>query len=111
MRGRRAALMSSPGAGRPRVREGLAALLAAALLALAAVRAAPLRPGSVLFGVDTASAQLPWAAALPPDAPRSAQNPALADQGMVFYPFYRWVARSWLAGDPPTWCPLIYAGA
>ena len=39
------------------------------------------------------------------------RNRDLADQGIFFYPFYRWVARSWLAGDPPTWCPLIYAGA
>ena len=86
-------------------------------LALAAwpVRGALFDPGQVLFAVDTATAQLPWSAAEPastgPPAQNRVQNPDLADQGVQFYPFYRWVVRSWLSGDPPTWCPLIYAGA
>src|SRR5262245_58690731 len=55
MRRRRAAMMSSPGAGRSQAREALAALLAALVLALPAVRGAPLRPRSVCFGLDPAA--------------------------------------------------------
>ena len=75
-------------------REGLIALLAALLLAAWPVRRALLDPDRVLFAVDTASVQLPWSAHLPSDHARSARNPDLADQGVCFYPFYRWVVRS-----------------
>ena len=92
-----------------RRREAWLAVLAALLLAAWPVRAALLDPGEVLFAVDTATSQLPWSAA--EGGGTSVANPDLADHGTQFYPFYRWVAKSWLAGDPPTWCPLIYAGA
>jgi hypothetical protein len=89
-----------------------------ALLVALAVFAWPLRAGifsrdHVLFGVDTATTGLPWSAVVPPpeDGAARPRNPALTDQGQVFYPFYLWVARSWLAGDPPAWNPKLYAGA
>jgi len=81
----------------------LFALVVAALPLLGA-----LLGGRVALAVDGASAHLPWAAHLDPEP---VQNAELADQGVQFYPFYRWVARSWLDGDPPFWCPGIYAGA
>lgn len=92
-------------------------ILLAALLALA-LAAWPLRAGlfhqdRVLFGVDTATVHRPWSDAIAAqgggDAPRP-RNPAISDQGHVFYPFYLWVAKSWLAGDPPAWNPKLYAG-
>jgi len=63
--------------------------------------------GRVALGVDGTAAHLPWASA----AGEAPGNEELADQGVQFYPFYRWVARSWIGGDPPFWCPDIYAGA
>jgi hypothetical protein len=98
---------------------------AAVACALALLVAAwPLRAGlvpafgggeTVLFGVDVATAQLPWSAHVPGPGAEGAverpRNPALSDQALCFYPFYRWVSRSWRGGDAPTWCPLIYAGA
>lgn len=98
-----------------RKREAWLALLVALVLAAWPVRAALFDPGRVLFAVDTATAQLPWSAvgseAGTTKTAATVANPDLADHGVQFYPFYRWVAESWLAGDPPTWCPLIYAGA
>ncbi|MEX1025440.1 MAG: YfhO family protein [Planctomycetota bacterium] len=85
----------------------LAAL--AFLVALVATAFAALRPDVVLFGVDTMAARQPFAGAL--ERPVEVANPALADQGQVFYPYYRWVAESWLAGDAPWWNPFVYAGA
>ncbi len=91
-------------------------LAAIALLAAWPFRAALLDPERVLFGVDGAAALLPWSAALSAAgaAPAGAivpENPDLSDQAVQFYPLYRWVIRSWLGGDPPLWCPGIYAGA
>ena len=93
--------------GIPR-RELLIALLAALLLAAWPLRRALVQGDGVLFGLEGASSFLPWSAVLEP-AP--VENPDLADQSVQFYPFYRWVSKSWRAGDPPLWCPLIYAGA
>ncbi len=73
------------------------------------LRAGLFDPSRILFGVDTACAQRPWSAA--PDGSDQVANPELADQGMVFYPAYRFVAREWGSGGPPLWNPLIYAGA
>ncbi len=66
-------------------------------------------PDRVMFGVDTAAAQLPWS--LTPEGSEALVNPELADQGMVFYPAYRFAAREWSLEGPPLWNPLIYAGA
>ncbi len=87
-------------------------LALAAILFLAAwpFRAALLDPGRVAFGVDGAAALLPWSGVLPEQV-RAPENPDLSDQAVQFYPLYRWVIRSWLGGDPPLWCPDIYAGA
>lgn len=70
-------------------------------------------PDAVLFGVDTATVQLPWSAVIETDGQeaREPRNRELADQGVVFYPAYRWVIDSWRNGDPPLWNPLLYAGA
>lgn len=80
------------------------------LVALAATRFAVLQPDVVFFGVDTMSVRAPFA-----DADGASEvellNPALADQGQVFYPYYRWVSESWRAGDPPWWNPFVYLGA
>ncbi len=92
-------------------REGVIVLLTALLLAAWPLRQALLDGDRVLFAVDTATLQLPWSAHLPPEVGPTPANPDLSDQGICFYPFYRWVSRSWRSGDPPTWCPLIYAGA
>ncbi len=105
-----AAARAGGAAARPSRREALAALAVALLVALLAVGGAVLRPGTVFFALDTASAQLPWSAT-PEACGLAVANPALSDQGVCFYPFYRWVSRSWRAGDPPLWCPLVYAGA
>jgi Bacterial membrane protein YfhO len=91
----------------PRRREFLCALAIALILA-----AWPLRKGlwerdSILFGVDTATAQKPWAGLLN----TAVQNPELSDQGVVFYPAYVHVSRRWRAGEVPLWNPLIDAGA
>lgn len=90
--------------------EGWWALLIALVLAAWPVRGALFDPGKVLFAVDTATVQLPWSAVIGQPG-RKPANPDLADQGMQFYPFYRWIVDSYRSGDPPTWCPLIYAGA
>ena len=95
----------------PGRRELVLAWIVALLFAAVPFRAALLSGDHVVFAVDTATTQLPWSAALPADAPRAPVNPDLSDQGIVFYPFHRWVSASWRAGDPPSWCPLIYAGA
>ena len=97
--------MPSPG---PTRREPWFALLVALLLAAWPLRDALLRGDGVLFGLEGASSYLPWSAVQ--EAP-PVTNPDLADQSVQFYPFYRWVSKSWRAGDPPLWCPLVYAGA
>jgi len=77
------------------------------------VRDALLDPaGSQLLATDTATSQLPWSAHLAARgiAPVVA-NAEISDQGVVFHPYLRWVVRSWLAGDPPLWNPLVYLGA
>ena len=100
----------SPSAG-PGGRELLVAWLLGLVLAALPVRAGLLHPGTVFSAVDTATVHLPWSAAAGlPEGTRPA-NPDLSDQGKQFYPFYRWVSRSWREGDPPIWNPLIYAGA
>lgn len=95
----------------PGRRELLIAFVVALLLAAWPVRHALFDLDRVFFAVDTATVQQPWGPHLPEEARSSPTNPDLSDQGIVFYPFYRWVSRSWRGGDPPTWCPLIYAGA
>jgi len=85
-------------------------VLAAALLFFAIpLRTGLLDPETVLLGVDTATSQLPWSA-VEGGAAEPPRNPALADQGTFFYPVYRFVVESWLAGEPPLWNPGIYAG-
>jgi hypothetical protein len=107
----RDAAQGSGGARVPGRRELLVAFLVALLLAAWPVRHALFDLDRVFFAVDTATVQLPWSPHLPEEARSGPTNPDLSDQGIVFYPFYRWVSRSWRAADPPTWCPLIYAGA
>ena len=93
---------------------GLVALVALAL-ALWPVRRGVLDPDSVLCAVDTATVQLPWSAALGRGGaggpPTAARNPELSDQGVVFYPAYRWVAERLAAGELPLWNPWVHAGA
>ncbi len=67
--------------------------------------------GKVALAVDGTSAHLPWGGVEAASERGVPQNPELSDQGVQFYPFYKWVARSWISGDPPYWCPDIYAGA
>jgi hypothetical protein len=112
-----------------------------ALVAAACVIGRPLfDPERVYAAVDTATAQLPWSAAIaaserrasdpaasepsasnqssarPTEAHTGAshearpRNPALSDQGLGFYPYYRWVSRSWSAGEAPSWNSYNYAG-
>ncbi len=93
-------------------------LLAALLIALGAA-AFVLRDGlfakdSILFGVDTATVQLPWSKAIgraDGRAPLEPRNAGLADQGVFFYPAYRFAIDSWRRGDTPLWNPLICAGS
>ncbi|MEM7306013.1 MAG: YfhO family protein [Planctomycetota bacterium] len=95
-------------------REVLIALVAALVVFAWPVRGGLFDPDRVVFGVDTATSQLPWSAAIAadgaPDEVARPRNPSISDQGVVFYPFYLWVARSWLAGDVPAWNPDLYAG-
>ncbi len=90
-----------------RRREFLFALAIALILAAWPLRKGLLERDSIVFGVDTATAQKPWAGLLATEV----QNPELSDQGVVFYPAYVHVSRRWRAGDVPLWNPLIYAGA
>ncbi len=97
----------------PRRAEWLLAALAALLLAAWPLRAGLLDGDRVLFAVDTATVQEPWAGALRDagtPAPAAPRQDGLADQGVFFYPVHRFVVESWLAGDPPFWNPWIYAG-
>jgi hypothetical protein len=102
---------SRNGGGKASTRGAGLAFLAAAALCAFALRGGLFDSDAVLFGVDTATVQLPWSAVIDSEAPRGARNPELADQGVVFYPAYRWVIESWRRGDPPLWNPLLYAGA
>ncbi|MCE9593051.1 MAG: YfhO family protein [Planctomycetes bacterium] len=95
-------------------REFALALLVALVAAVFVLREAVLQPGSIVFGVDTATVQLPWSKALgrgEGSAPNEARNPSLADQGVVFYPAYRFAIDGWKRGGPPLWNPYICAGA
>ncbi|MCK6449185.1 MAG: YfhO family protein [Planctomycetes bacterium] len=95
-------------------REVCFALLLALLAAAFVLRDAWLPPGGVVFGADTATVQLPWSKALGRDrglAPTEPRNPTLADQGVVFYPAYRFAIDGWQRGEPPLWNPWINAGA
>ena len=92
-------------------------ILIAALVALV-LAAIPLWPGlraggdAVTMGVDTGTVGEPWNTAIgQADGVARPRNPGLTDQGVAFYPYYRWVVSSWLGGDPPWWCPLVYCGA
>ncbi len=68
--------------------------------------------GSQLLATDTATSQLPWSAHIVAHGGNpSVANAEISDQGVVFHPYLRWVVRSWLAGDPPLWNPLVYLGA
>jgi hypothetical protein len=89
------------------------ALLFFLLLGALPVRDALLDPaGSQLLATDTATSQLPWSAHLVASGIRpDVANAEISDQGVVFHPYLRWVVRSWLAGDPPLWNPLVYLGA
>ena len=89
-------------------KEGALSCALALLLALWPAAEALFGGDAALMAVDCATVQLPWSADLA--AGRAPRNPDLSDQAVQFYPFYRWVARSWLAGDAPYWCPLIYIG-
>ena len=107
-------MSSPPRPTRPRPlgrREPWIALVLALAVFAVPVAGGLFQPDRVAFGVDTASSQLPWSAVVPEVAEARPRNPALADQGQVFYPYYLWVARSWLAGDVPAWNPDVYAGA
>ncbi|MDF1801075.1 MAG: hypothetical protein P1V81_18045 [Planctomycetota bacterium] len=96
------------GAARPLGwREVLIAALCFLVLAAIPLRAGLGDPDMVQFGLDHAISAEPWTTELGYHADL---NAGLSDQAINFYPFYRWVSRSWLAGDPPLWNPLIYCG-
>jgi|GEM_PF-1587557 len=84
-----------------------------AVLAFVPLRDALLDPGGrTLLAVDTVTSQLPWSAHLAGQGVEpTVANAELSDQGTVFYPYYRWVVQSWLAGDAPLWCPHVFMGA
>ena len=94
----------------PRRRELGAALAVALVLALWPVWRGLLDPSRVLFAVDTATVQLPWSALGTAEA-AAARNPELSDQGVVFYPAYRWVIDRMGRGELPLWNPHVHAGA
>ncbi|MCC6408286.1 MAG: hypothetical protein IT453_14070 [Planctomycetes bacterium] len=110
--------MASESQSAPTAALGRRELVLALVLSLAAalflLRDALTTRDAIVFGVDTATVQLPWSKALGRDAggaPAAARNPALADQGVVFYPAYRFAIDGWRAGEPPLWNPWICAGA
>lgn len=107
--------MFGSGAPRPVMRrEFWLALLCFALLAAVPLRKGLLHTDRVTFGLDQALQSEPWASALRAEwdpAELAPQNDGLSDQAVNLYPFYRWVSRSYLAGDWPLWNPLIYCGA
>jgi len=95
-----------------------------AVLFFLVVAAIPLRrglasPQRVVFGLDRAISSLPWSAVVADEVAAgnleasdvALKNGGLSDQAVNFYPFYRWVAKSYLDGDSPRWNPLIYCGA
>ena len=87
-------------------REWWLALVAFLVLFAWPLREGLLRSDRVLFAVDTATVQLPWSVR---DEPR---NPELSDQGVVFYPAYRFVIEHWVEhGAPPLWNPYVHLGA
>lgn len=101
-------MSSEPGsdrAGPVTRRELWLAALCFLLLFAWPLREGLLRGDRVLIAVDTATVQLPWSAT------ESARNPELSDQGVVFYPAYRFVIAGWLEGGPPLWNPYLHAGA
>jgi hypothetical protein len=100
----------SPSAPRVGRREGWVAALLALLIAVCVIGRPLFDTERVLAAVDTATQHLPWSATLAPSDVARPRNPALSDQGLVFYPYYRWVSRSWNAGDPPSWNSYSYAG-
>lgn len=89
------------------------ALVVFLIAAFVPLREALLDPGGrALLAVDTVTSQLPWSAHLAAQGIEpEVLNAELSDQGTVFHPYYRWVVRSWLAGDPPLWNPHVYLGA
>lgn len=90
-------------------------------LALLPLREAWLDPaGRTLLAPDTATVAPPWSAALAEqgalvDADGAAlkrpRNGGLSDQGLVFYPHYRYLSDQLRAGEVPLWNPLNYTGA
>lgn len=95
-----------------------------AVLFFLVMAAIPLRhglasPERVVFGLDRAIGSLPWSAVVADEVAAGGleasdvapKNDGLSDQAVNFYPFYRWVSRSYLDGDLPRWNPLIYCGA
>ncbi|MFT6362941.1 MAG: hypothetical protein ACJAZ8_001351 [Planctomycetota bacterium] len=94
-------------------REVLLAVLIAIVLAAIPMRAGLFNTDKVQFGVESAMYQEPWATANAKAGLTLEQplNQGLSDQSNALYPFYRWVSRSWIEGDAPTWNPLIYVGA
>jgi hypothetical protein len=99
--------------------------LVLALVALALV-VTPLRgawwdpAGKTLLAPDTATVAAPWSVALAESgalagddgAPlRRPRNGGLSDQGLVFYPHYRYLSDQLRAGRVPLWNPLNYTGA
>lgn len=101
---------------------GARAWLFAAVLLLAVwpLRAAWLDPaGKTLLAPDTATVAAPWAEALAQQgALEDAQGEplvrprhgGLSDQGLVFYPHYRYLSDQLRAGTWPLWNPLNYTG-
>lgn len=87
------------------------------VLAFVQVRQALLAGGDMaLLSPDTATRLLPWSAVLEASGELDHEvsrprQPGLSDQGINLYPTYTWVLSSYLAGDTPTWNPLIYTGA
>lgn len=95
-------------------------LLAMLLLAIWPLRTAWLDPsGTTLLAPDTATVAAPWSEALAREgAPRAStgapltrpRHGGLSDQGLVFYPHYRYLSDQLRAGTLPLWNPLNYTG-
>ena len=95
------------------LRELLFAILGAIILAAIPLREGLFNPDQVQFGLEDATHQEPWKTAIANAGGKvgPSLNDGLSDQANAFYPVYRWISDSWLAGDPPLWNPLIYVGA
>ena len=95
-------------ARRTRLEAWIVTLVALVVAALAVGR--PLVDSSLILpSVGAATAHEPWRRVIP-EAQRAAEREDLSDQGVAFYPAYRYTAERILSGELPHWNPNIFAG-